>query len=237
MPAAGSYGAACALVCMGAAAAPVRVAATGIETAKEPVMAMRTIAFASLLLLLAACETPPPVQVQPTFETSAALAAVNPADIAVLPVEDGTAGGRASYLLESMRQVLMRGLTEKLYSPLRPSLVDAAVKAEPRSAAESALTPGYLKRIAGKATEDGVLAVRISQWDETPLLTDKKVRFQIEAVLASGNGGEVLWKGSLTGEAKAGGLGAAPRDREAMARSCAELAMLELLNHLRPRTL
>ena len=48
----------------------------------------------------------------------------------------------------------------------------------------------------------------------------------------SGSDGELLWSGSLVGDVKAGGMGAAPRDRDQMARSCAEIALSELLNHL-----
>jgi hypothetical protein len=36
----------------------------------------------------------------------------------------------------------------------------------------------------------------------------------------------------LVGTVKSGGLAAAPRDRDQMARSCVDIAMLEVLNHL-----
>jgi hypothetical protein len=198
-------------------------------------MASRTLAFATLILL-AACETTNPVQVAPSFTTSPALAAVNPADIAVLAVEDGTPDGRAGKLLTLMRQVLMRALTERMYSPLSPAQVDAALSGDARQPSESSVTPAYLKRVAGRATEDATLAVRIDDWDESTLLTDKVVRFRVHAVLVAANTADPLWSGTMQGEVKAGGLGAAPRDKDGMARSCAELAMSELLNHLRPRT-
>ena len=96
------------------------------------------------------------------------------------------------------------------------------------------MTPSFLKRVAGKAAEEAALAVRVERWDESHLLADKKLDFQVQAALVA-NDGEVLWSGSLAGSVKAGGLGAAPRDRDGMARSCAEQAMVELLNHLQRR--
>ena len=99
---------------------------------------------------------------------------------------------------------------------------------------ETVLTPSYLKRVAGRSTEDALLALRVDRWDETALLTDKKVRFQLQVALVASDG-EVLWSGGFGGEVKAGGMGAAPRDRELMSRSCAELVASELLANLPQR--
>lgn len=196
-------------------------------------MAIRHCAFV-LLVAFAACKTPNPVVVTPAFQATAALSERNPNDIAVLPVEDGTEDGQVGRLTSLMRQVLQRQLPERFYAPLNQRVVDAALSNISRAAGETALSPAYLKKVAGHAKEDAVLAVRIDRWDESTLLIDYRVRFQLQAALA-GADGELLWHGTLSGEIKAGGEGAAPRDREAMSRSCAELAMVELLNHLQPR--
>ncbi|GAB4142813.1 MAG: hypothetical protein Fur0037_10160 [Planctomycetota bacterium] len=188
----------------------------------------------SLLVLLCGCAVPNPVVVTPSFQATPALFERNPSDIAVLQVEDGTADGAASRLCGLMRQVLMSHLPDRLYAPLSARVVDAALSDDRPAEGQTALSPAYLKRIGGKVREDAVLAVRIDRWDESSILVDNRVRFQLQAAMSAPDG-ELLWQGGLTGEIKAGGQGAAPRDREAMARSCAEIAMIELLNHLQPR--
>ena len=196
-------------------------------------MVIRLVAVV-VVLVLAACQSSNPVSVKPSFTKSPALSVRNPGDIAVLPVEDGTNGGAAMRHLPFLREVLQRRLPDRFYSPLTTQVVDAAVGSEVRHQGETSLTPAYLRRIAGKASEDALLAVRIDRWDESTLLVDKRLRFQMQAALVA-NDGEVLWSGTLVGEAKAGGMGAAPRDRDAMARSAGELAVIELLNHLDQR--
>ncbi|MGE3171766.1 MAG: hypothetical protein AB7O97_04015 [Planctomycetota bacterium] len=195
---------------------------------------MRSIAVPLMLLLFAGCKTLPPVTTTPSFVTYPALATHNPADIAVLPIEDGTPDRTAARHLEFMRQVVQRRLPERLYSPLTSTHVDAALMRNGPGPGETTMTPAYLKRVAGKATEDALLAVRVDLWDESRLLSDKRVEFRIEAALMA-NDGELLWSGNLAGTAKAGGLGPAPRDVDAMARSCAELALTDVLNHLSRR--
>jgi len=185
-------------------------------------------------LLVASCQTPDPVTIVPSLSAHPALAVRNPADIAVLPIEDATLDRGFGKLRESMRQALMTKLTERLYSPLSDRVVDAALSSELPMGGETVLTPSYLRRVAGRSTEDALLAVRIDRWDETPLLTDKKVRFQLQVAMVASDG-EVLWSGGFGGEVKAGGLSAAPRDRELMARSCAELVASELLQNLPQR--
>ena len=62
-------------------------------------------------------------------------------------------------------------------------------------------------------------------------MSTRKVAFQFEAAMA-GNDGAQLWSGTIQGRVKAGGAGAAPLGRDAMARSCVELAVRELLLRL-----
>jgi len=198
-------------------------------------MVMRsTAAFALCLLALAACQTPVPLTATPAFTTSPALAARNPAEIAVLSPEDATETKDATRLLEYMREVMEQQLVDRCYTPLRTQVVDAALGGARPGRGETVLTPAYLKRIAGRATEEALLAVRVDRWDEGSLLADKTVSFQFQAALI-GNDGESLWHGSLSGTVKAGGFGAAPRDRLEMARSCAKIALTALLEHLPTR--
>lgn len=197
-------------------------------------MVMRSFALVCLSLLVA-CKAPsPPLTSTPSLINYPALATRNPCEIAVLPVEDGTATQDASRHLEFMRQVLQRALPSRLYSPIAPQVVDAALVRQQPAAGESLMSPAYLKRVAGKAAEDAVLAVQVARWDESRLLTDMRVSFQFQVALVA-NDGELLWSGGHSGEVKAGGLNAAPRDRDGMARSCAEIALHDLLNYLARR--
>lgn len=196
-------------------------------------MVMRSFALV-LFALFAACKTPPPLTTTPSFVTYPALSTRNPNDIAVLPIEDGTPNLAATRHLEFMRQVLQRGLPTRLYAPVSSQVVDAALLHSEPGPGETRMTQAYLKRVAGKAAEDAMLAVRLDSWDESRLLSDMRLSFQLQAVLVA-NDGEVLWSGNLGGTVKAGGLGPAPRDRDAMARSCAELALNDLLVHLTRR--
>lgn len=191
---------------------------------------MRSSLWGAALLLFAGCQTPDPVRVDANFVPSAALAAQSPAVVAVLPVEDGT-GGTAldDRLCTYIRQQIERQLVDRKYSPLRSGYVDAA-GAVP--AGESMLTPATLAKVAGRAGEDAVLAVRVGRWDESTLLKDRRLRFQFEAVMIGRDGTEPMWSGSIQGEVKAGGAGAAPLGRDATARSCADLAVREMLLRL-----
>jgi hypothetical protein len=186
----------------------------------------------AVLALAAACATPEPVVVDATFVANPALDARCPSQVAVLPVEDGTPDSAAAPYLVFLRQEVMRQLPERLYSPLTPQTVDAALRNAPRPGqGESILVPATLQKLAGHAAEDAVFALRVDRWDEGRLHVDRRVRFQFQAVLA-GADGTPLWSGTIQGEVKAGGAGAAPRDRASMARSCAELAVREMMQRL-----
>ncbi len=191
-------------------------------------------------LLLAACQTVDPVRVQSTFAPTPAFAARSPADIAVLPIEDGTADGAAQRHLVQLRLMIMQQLPDRLYSPLAENAVDASLRSDPTAIApapgESLLAPATLQKLAGHCAEDALFAMRIDRWDESTLLFDKRLRFQFQAVMM-GNDGQMLWSGTLQGEVKAGGVGAAPRDRDGIARNCAGLAINEMMQQLPRRTL
>ncbi len=197
---------------------------------------------ATACLFAAACQAVEPAMVDSTLAPTPALAAARPADVAVLAIEDGTPDSAAARHLMFLRQELMRQLPDRLYSPVTAFTIDSALasKVAPREAsakaAESILAPAVLRTYVGHCGEDAVLAVRVDRWDESRLLIDKRLRFEIQAALMSVKG-EQLWSGTLRGEIKAGGAGAAPRDKDGMARSCATLAIGELLQRLPQRNL
>lgn len=191
----------------------------------------------ALLLSSAACETANPVLVDSTLAPTDLFAERSPADVAVLPVEDGTPDGSAQRHLVFLRQELMRQLPDRLFTPITATVVDAALRGVPEPAArESVLAPSSLQRLVGHAREDAVFALRVDRWDESRLLTDRRVRFQFQAAMV-GADAQLLWSGTIQGELKAGGLGAAPRDRDGMARNCGEMAIRELMQRLPQRVL
>jgi hypothetical protein len=79
------------------------------------------------------------------------LAAVNPADVVVLPIENQT--GREDLPLDEIRAEFQSGLIKRLYSPLALDYVD-------RAAVEASYRPGTLG-------EQGVLQVVITGWDDS----------------------------------------------------------------------
>lgn len=189
------------------------------------------------LVLVAACHTAPPVTVTANFVATPAMATRSPSQVAVLAIEDGTTQRLADQFLVFVRQEVMRQLPDRLYSPLRPDKVDAEMRRlPPASGTESIIVPATLKKYAGHVQEDAVLALRLGHWDETRLMVDRTVSFQIEATLL-GSDGVTLWSGSMQGSVKAGGVGASPRDREAAARNCAELVVREMVLRLPMRVI
>jgi hypothetical protein len=191
----------------------------------------------ALLLLTAACQTTEPVLVEASFAQTPAFATHSPADVAVLPVEDGTPDGTVQRHLVFLRQEVMRQLPDRRFSPLSPTTVDAGLRtAASAPAGESILAPSVLKQLVGHSAEDAVFALRVERWDESLLLVDRRLRFQFQAAFVARDG-QPLWSGTLRGEVKAGGLGAAPRDRDGMARNCGELAIREMLQRLPQRLL
>ena len=187
------------------------------------------------LLLLAGCQMPAPVVVNSTFVATPAFSARSPKDVAVLPVEDGTADGAAKRHLLFLRQEVERHLVDRHFSPLNSEKVDAALRGAGGAGGESLLAPATLQRMSGHSAEDAVFALRIDRWDESNLVTGHKVWFQFQAVLM-GVDQVQLWSGTIQGEVKAGGAGAAPRDRDGMARSCGTLAVQEMMQRLPMRT-
>jgi len=184
-------------------------------------------------LVLAGCRTVDPVRVDATFATTPKFTTNCPTVISVLPVEDGSEGGKAVGLLTFVRQELNRQLVDRGYSSTTESWVDASLMGVSVSPG-SALQLDRLAELAKASRDDAVMAVRIEDWDESSLMDDRFVSFEIEAAMVASDGAQ-LWAGSLKGRVKAGGEGASPLGRNACARSCAELAVRELLLRLPDR--
>jgi hypothetical protein len=194
--------------------------------------ARRSAALLVLGLALAACQTAEPVTVNAAFVATDAFAKRSPSQVAVLPVEDGTADGAVQRHLVFLRQEVMRQLPQRLFTPLTATTVDAALgKIDKPAPTESIMVPSTLRKLAGHAGEDAVFALRVDQWNESGLTVDRRVWFQFQGALL-GSDGVQLWSGTISGWVKAGGAGASPRDRDKMARSCGELAVQEMLNRL-----
>lgn len=190
------------------------------------------VSFVAALALLAACETVQPVLVDSTLATTDAFGSLRRGDIAVLPVEDGTPDGAAQRHLVFLRQEIARQLVDRLFSPIEAAVVDASLRGSPDVAvSESVLAPASWPKLVGHSDEDAVFALRVQRWDESRLPTDKRVRFEFQAAMVARDGA-LLWGGAIQGEVKAGGLDAAPRDREGMAKSCGTLAVGAMLQRL-----
>ena len=209
-----------------------------VSLLSSPLVSCRRFAVGAFLLVTA-CQTAPPVTVDAKFTAAPALSAPDDrktAVVAVLPVEDGTPNAGAARLLTMMRQEMERQLIDRLYSPLTSQTVDAALRGAGKPApTESLLAPANLQKMAGHAHEDAVFALRIVRWDETRIATTSRVQFQFQAAMV-GRDGVPLWNGTIQGEVKAGGAGPAPLDNEGKARSCASLAITEMLQRLPRRT-
>ena len=188
------------------------------------------VGSALLLVALAGCKVPAPVRVEANFVAAPALVDQSPADIAVLPIEDRTQSDELAPHLTFLRQEVMRQLVDRRFVPMTAEYVDAH---SPVPAGESVLEPATLSRLAGQ-DNDAVLGLVVNEWDESRLLSHRKVRFQFEAAMVAADG-EQLWSGTIQGSVKAGGAGAAPLDRDAAARSCGKLAVREMLLRLPSR--
>ncbi len=190
-------------------------------------------AAACCLLMVAGCRAPNPVDVDATFTTTTQFASHSPSILSLLPIEDGTGADVVGRHLDYMREEINRQLPDRLYAPTRQTWVDASVRGA-APAGESILSPATLAGLAKSGKDDAVLAVRVAEWDESSLMSTRKVRFQFEAAMVA-NDGTQLWSGTIQGKVKAGGAGAAPLGREASARSCVELVVRELLLQLPDR--
>jgi hypothetical protein len=161
---------------------------------------------------------------------------VNPAVVAVVPVEDATAHGSARHLVDTIRQELMQGLVYRHYSPLSVKVIDPVVREKTSGIANASLVrPETLGLVAGHCAEDALLAVQISSWDESSLMTDARVKFSATVTMLASKTRKVLWSGSVDGSIKAGGTGPAPLYREDRSVDAARRFARDVANLLPPR--
>ena len=204
-----------------------------MDTKRVMKFCSKPMAYVALLGLVA-CTINPPPQINDELRQSPDFSAINPTDIAVLPVEDVTDGGKVAPLLELMRETLMEELITRDYTPLSAITVDAHMRVTPGPDG-SILEAAFLSTLASKAEEDAILALQISKWDDTTLLVDNRVRFEAQVTLLGSKDRQVLWSGRFAGDVEAGGMGAAPRDPARRAESTAREFIKALIGRLPKR--
>ncbi len=182
---------------------------------------------------LAACQTLPPAVLSRSLVATPELTTRQPRDIAVLPIQDATAGRVLTANLEHLRDEIARALARQAYSPLSAGHVDARIGRE-ASSKGSAVDASHVRGLAPKCESDAVLGIRFSDWDESTLMDDARARFGAE-VLMLATDGTVLWSGRVEGSVKAGGEGPAPLTRAARSRAAVDVFARALIDELPPR--
>lgn len=145
-----------------------------------------TLLLAFALAPLAACAStkPPPEAYNEGLEARRDLAAVNPADVVVLPIENQT--GRSGLPLDHMRKQFHEGLVKLRYSPLALDYVDSKV-------VDATYTPGELR-------EEGIFRVFLTGWDDSNWGTRGRLVIDADVYLLDANRPEVgsaLWGGHV----------------------------------------
>ena len=187
-----------------------------------------------LFAVLASCATPQVADPDVWIQTSPDYGAAGLNNIAVLEVQDPT--GQAGHLRGLMREEVRVQLRDRLYAPTGLTYVDAHLRNGSKPAGGlSIVDAAHLKTLAAPACEqeiDGIFALQIQTWDESSLLVNNRVRYDVRVALYGAKGQKLLWHGGMRGEVDAGGLGPAPRDRrlrqEAAARAFVKDLVLKL---------
>ncbi len=198
---------------------------------------VRRHSLALLTLVAASCVPLPPAAVASSLQATPELQTVNPSNIAVVPVEDATPGASIRDLTEAVRTEIYAQLVLKRYAPLTSKVVDAVVRQHTVGTTGASLTrPEVIARVAGAMDEDAVLCVRVTQWDDSRIMSSSRVRFAADVIMVSGKTKATLWGGAVEGEVKAGGLDPAPRYREErlqdVARQLARAIIAQLPAHV-----
>ncbi len=185
-------------------------------------------------LSLAACQTLPPVVLEPSLQTATELGQERPNNIAVLSVEDVTPSRSISAHAKGLRRRICRALAaERGYAPLAPDVVDARMR---RAASGSVVDADFLRNLAKSYPEaDALLGLRIVTWDQASIMEDARVSFLAEVQMLSRKTGKLLWGGELRGSVKAGGAGPAPLQRAAREAAAAEDFAVALIGQLPAR--
>jgi hypothetical protein len=145
-----------------------------------------TLLLALVLAPLAACAgtKPPPEAYNEGLEARRDLAAVNPADVVVLPIENQT--GRSGLPLDELRREFHEGLVKLHYSPLALDYVDSRV-------VDATYVPGDLR-------EEGIFRVFLTGWDDSNWKTRTRLVIDADVYLLDSNRPEIgsaLWGGHV----------------------------------------
>lgn len=195
-------------------------------------LALRPILLAVLSVLLAGCQSEPPVRMVASLRVAPELMTLRPADVAILPIEDGTLARSFGPLEGRLRAALVKQLAERLYSPLAPDHVDRRLRDTGRFATGSPLDAAWLGGVRSTFDEDAVLGVRVTQWDVSKIMDTRRVQFSAEILMLSSATGVTLWSGRVEGSVKAGGDGPAPLGREQRIESAADVVAAALAAEL-----
>lgn len=177
---------------------------------------MRRLAKTAVLISLlsfAACQTGPAIQVSSGLRLAPAFTAAPPSQIAILPVEDGTAGAALGDLAERLRTSFQRELALRAYSPIAPSYVDQRLEAVGKAGAGSPVDPTFVGALKGGFQEEALVGFRVLRWDDSRIVETRRAQFSLEVLMIGASTGETLWSGQIGGAVKAGGEGASPLTR------------------------
>ena len=137
---------------------------------------IKTVAPLLLPLVVAACQTPEPVRLASSIQTSPLLAEVSPSDIAVLPIEDATPERAFQPYAETLRKEIAKSLVHKLYSPLSMRLVDAQLaRTRGPELTDSVVEASFLVDVAGEFKEDALLGVRVVRWNDSGIMNTGRI--------------------------------------------------------------
>ena len=196
----------------------------------------RLAALVLPLLAFAACQSAPPIELRSGLRLAPAFDALNPSDIAILPIQDGTPERSFSPYAREMRRRMAQTLVERLYSPLGPDHVDR-ILAESAATITAPVDQTQLAMVAGRFQADAVLGVQVSRWDTSRIDQTDQVDFSAEVLMLASGSKEVLWTGRVEGRVKAGGAGPAPIGHEAKIQSAVEVFADSLARELPIRRL
>jgi hypothetical protein len=145
------------------------------------------------LLFAGACQTTAPTPQHATDKLpSAGLAAAQPADVAVAPIQDETGRAVGDVPLEAVRQAIYTGLVDRLYSPVSLDYVD-------RQWTEASF--------GGAGAADAVLEIAITKWDTTHVAQRGVVLARAVGTLVDAKNpeGQPLWAVGITRRLDLGG--------------------------------
>ncbi len=196
-----------------------------------------TTKFFPLILLLAACQTTPPVTLHSSLRVRPELDELKPADIAILPIEDATSSKVVTSHLDAMRAHLAAALIQRHYSPLSQNLIDLRLRETGAGNGSSPVDAAHQRSVAGRFGEDALLGITITTWDESALMTDATVAFTVRVSLLHSATSQVLWSGIIDGIVRAGGEGVAPLRRADRASSAVKVFIDALVGELPERRL